>query len=87
MSVSSTPVASKIIPKAARSPIDPTTIKYTSEKQKYAVAALVEEFTISTQLLNDIKDNFLEGMKKGLKKDGETIAMITSFVMGRLDGT
>ncbi|KAF9930043.1 glucokinase [Modicella reniformis] len=85
--MSSTPIASKIIPKAARAHLDPTSIEYTSDKQRNAVAALVQEFTVTPQLLKDIKDNFIGGMQKGLKKDGETLAMIPSYVMGRLDGT
>ncbi|KAF9346417.1 glucokinase [Mortierella sp. NVP85] len=85
--MSSTPVATKAIPKASRSPIDLSKIQFTSEKQKDAVAALVDEFTITPQLLKDIKDHFIVAMKKGLKKDGETVAMISSYVLGRLDGT
>ncbi|KAG0355515.1 hexokinase-domain-containing protein [Gamsiella multidivaricata] len=85
--MSSTPIASKIIPKAARAHLDPANIEYTSEKQKNAVAALVEEFTVTPELLKSIQKNFMEGMKKGLKKDGETLAMISSYVVGRLDGT
>jgi hexokinase len=85
--MSSTPVATKVMPKASRSPIDLSQIQFTSQKQKDAVAALVEEFTITPQLLKDIKDHFIVAMKKGLKKDGETVAMISSYVLGRLDGT
>lgn len=85
--MSSTPIASKIIPKASRVKVDPAQIEYTSDKQKHAVQALIDEFTISPELLKDIKNNFMEGMQKGLKKDGETLAMITSYVMGRLDGS
>ncbi|KAF9930340.1 glucokinase [Linnemannia zychae] len=85
--MTSTPIATKTIPKASRMPIDPNTIMYTSDCQQNAVNALINEFTISTQLLHDVKDNFMAGMQKGLEKDGETMAMITSYVMGRLDGT
>jgi len=85
--MSSTPIASKIIPKASRVKVDPAQIQYTSDKQKNAVQALIDEFTVSPELLKDIKNNFMEGMRKGLKKDGETMAMITSYVMGRLDGS
>lgn len=85
--MASTPIASKIIPKAARAPIDPAQIEYTSDRQRNAVEALVNEFTIHPQLLQDIKTKFIEGMNKGLKKDGETMAMVTSYVMGRLDGS
>lgn len=85
--MTSTPIASKIIPKATRVSLDPATIDYTSDRQRNAVAALINEFTISPQLLQDVKVNFMEGMKKGLKKDGETMAMVTSYVMGRLDGS
>ncbi|KAF9379914.1 hexokinase A, partial [Podila verticillata] len=85
--MTSTPIASKIIPKASRSSIDVSQITFTSDKQKSAVDALVHEFDISPQLLQDIKKNFMAGMQKGLKKDGETLAMITSYVVGRLDGS
>lgn len=68
-------------------PIDPAQIEYTSDRQRNAVDALINEFTIHPQLLQDVKANFMEGMKKGLKKDGETMAMVTSYVMGRLDGS
>ncbi|KAF9278117.1 glucokinase [Linnemannia elongata] len=85
--MASTPIASKIIPKASRAPIDPAQIEYTSDRQRNAVEALVNEFTIHPQLLQDIKTKFIEGMNKGLKKDGETMAMVTSYVMGRLDGS
>jgi hexokinase len=85
--MTSTPIASKIIPKATRVHLDPNTIDYTSDRQRNAVEALINEFTISTQLLQDVKANFMEGMNKGLQKDGETMAMVTSYVMGRLDGS
>lgn len=85
--MSSTPVASRSIVKASRSPVDVSKIEFTSEKQKNALTELVHDFTVTPQLLKDIKDNFMEGMKKGLKKDGETVAMISSYVMGRLDGS
>jgi len=87
MSGASTPIASKTVPKAQRHKIDPATIEYVSDKQKNAVHALIDEFTVSPDLLKAIKDNFIEGMTKGLKRDGETLAMIPSHVMGRLDGT
>lgn len=85
--MTSTPIASKIIPKATRVHIDPAQIEYTSDRQRNAVDALINEFTIHPQLLQDVKANFMEGMTKGLKKDGETMAMVTSYVMGRLDGS
>ncbi|KAF9408859.1 glucokinase, partial [Entomortierella beljakovae] len=85
--MSLTPIASKIIRKPCRHAVDVSTIDYVSEKQKQAVHDLVEEFTVTKQLLFDIKDNFKEAMKKGLEKEGATIAMIPSYVMGRLDGT
>ncbi|KAG0056065.1 glucokinase [Gryganskiella cystojenkinii] len=87
MSEASTPIASKSVPKAQRHKIDPAKIDYTSDKQRNAVQALMDEFTISTDLLKDIKNNFIEGMNKGLERDGETLAMIPSHVLGRLDGS
>ncbi|KAF9429512.1 glucokinase [Podila epigama] len=85
--MTSTPIASKIIPKAARAPMDASKIEFTSEKQKNAIDALIREFDVTPKLLQDIKTNFIQGMQKGLKRDGETLAMISSYVMGRLDGT
>ncbi|KAF8935560.1 hexokinase-domain-containing protein [Dissophora ornata] len=85
--MSSTPIASKIIPKASRASLDLSKVQYSSDKQERAVAALIEEFTVTPELLKDIKNNFIQSMRKGLQKDGETVAMISSYVMGRLDGT
>ncbi|KAG0211369.1 hexokinase-domain-containing protein [Mortierella sp. GBAus27b] len=85
--MSSTPIASRIIHKKSRSPIDFSQIEFTSVKQKNALAALVDDFTITPQMLKDIKDNFKGSMMKGLKRDGETVPMITSHVVGRLDGS
>ncbi|KAG0297494.1 glucokinase [Dissophora globulifera] len=82
-----TPIASKSIPKASRAILDPANIEYTSDKQKRAVAELVEDFTVTPDMLKAIKTNFIESMGKGLERDGETLAMVTSYVMGRLDGS
>ncbi|KAF9114944.1 glucokinase [Mortierella sp. AM989] len=85
--MSLTPIASKTIKKPSRHAVNVSQIKFVSDKQKRAVEDLIQEFTVTPKLLKDIKDNFKEGMAKGLEKDGQTIAMIPSYVMGRLDGT
>ncbi|KAF9162707.1 glucokinase [Mortierella sp. AD010] len=85
--MSQTPIASKTIKKPSRCPLNLNKIEFESEKQKRAVEDLVQEFTVTPKLLIDIKNNFKEAMNKGLAKDGQTIAMIPSYVMGRLDGT
>ncbi|KAF9344560.1 glucokinase, partial [Mortierella sp. AD094] len=85
--MSLTPIASKTIKKPSRCPIHLSQIEFESEKQKRAIEDLVQEFTVTPQLLVDIKSNFKEAMNKGLAREGETIAMIPSYVMGRLDGT
>lgn len=43
-------------------------------------------FTIDTDYLIKIKDHFLKEMEKGLNYDKQTLAMIPSFVEGRLTG-
>ncbi|KAI8340093.1 hexokinase-domain-containing protein [Chlamydoabsidia padenii] len=43
-------------------------------------------FTIDTEQLKDIKDHFISEMKKGLGKEHQTLAMIPSYVEGRLTG-
>ncbi|KAF9188889.1 glucokinase, partial [Haplosporangium sp. Z 27] len=85
--MSSTPIFTKPIKKASRHRIDLSQIEYVSEKQKRAVHDLAEEFIITPKFLVEIKDHFKQGMLKGLEREGETIAMIPSYVMGRLDGT
>jgi hexokinase len=43
-------------------------------------------FTIDTDYLIKIKDHFLKEMDKGLNHDNQTLAMIPSYVEGRLTG-
>ncbi|KAF9164635.1 glucokinase [Actinomortierella ambigua] len=74
-----TPIAAKHVEKLARHRIDPNDITYTCDTQKEVVLDIVRQFTLSTEKLHEIKANFQEGMRKGLAKDGETLAMITSF--------
>ncbi|KAF9189318.1 glucokinase [Haplosporangium sp. Z 11] len=73
--------------KPRRSCIDPNQIAYVSEKQQQAAADLIREFTLSPTKLKTIKDHFLQEMRKGLEKEGQTIAMVPSHVMGRLHGS
>ncbi|KAG0248899.1 hexokinase A [Mortierella polycephala] len=73
--------------KPRRASIDPNQIVYISEKQKQAVADLIREFTLLPTKLKAIKDHFLQEMRKGLEKEGQTIAMVPSHVVGRLYGS
>jgi hexokinase len=43
-------------------------------------------FTIDTEQLGDIKDHFMAEMTKGLDNERQTLAMIPSYVEGRLTG-
>lgn len=70
-----------------RTPIDADTIRFISQEQKDAVAKLVQDLTVGPKSLSQIKDHFVSEMKKGLSKDGETLAMVPTYVMGRLDGS
>ncbi|KAG0005879.1 glucokinase [Modicella reniformis] len=77
-----------ITPKPTRRVVlDPFKISYTCDKQRQAVAELVDEFSITPSALVTIKDHFIHELKKGLAKDGETLAMVPVFVSGRLDGS
>ncbi|KAF9389154.1 glucokinase [Podila verticillata] len=71
----------------ARTPINADTIRFISQEQKDAVADLIKDLTVGPKSLSQIKDHFVGEMKKGLSKDGETLAMVPTYVMGRLDGS
>ncbi|KAI9240511.1 MAG: hexokinase-domain-containing protein [Podila humilis] len=71
----------------ARTPINADTIRFISQEQKDAVADLIKDLTVGSKSLSQIKDHFVGEMKKGLSKDGETLAMVPTYVMGRLDGS
>ncbi|KAF9570092.1 glucokinase [Mortierella alpina] len=75
------------MPKPVRSPLDPSQVQYVSKKQQLAVAEIVEQMTLDASTLKGIKDHFVQEMKKGLAKDGQTIAMVPSYVQDRLNGT
>jgi hexokinase len=57
----------------------------TPEQEAY-MRDVIDQFTIDSNYLNQIRDHFITEMQKGLDKEGATIAMIPSFVEGRLTG-
>ena len=87
MLASPNPVATTAMPKPVRTPLDPSQIQYASKKQQLAVAEIVDQLTLDASTLKGIKDHFVQEMKKGLVKDGQTIAMVPSYVLDRLNGT
>ncbi|CEP12643.1 hypothetical protein [Parasitella parasitica] len=57
----------------------------TPEQEAY-MRDIIDQFTVDTNYLNQIRDHFMAEMDKGLEKEGATLAMIPSFVEGRLTG-
>ena len=57
----------------------------TAEQQAY-MNDIIDQFTIDTNYLNRIKEHFKKEMNKGLQNEGATVAMIPSYVEGRLTG-
>lgn len=57
----------------------------TPEQEAY-MRDIIDQFSVNTTYLNQIRDHFITEMKKGLDKEGATLAMIPSFVEGRLTG-
>lgn len=57
-----------------------------TQAQQDAVAELVRQFSVSTDKLRAIQTHFIGEMEKGLNSPGQTVAMIPSFVEGRLTG-
>ncbi|GAA5800469.1 hexokinase-domain-containing protein [Helicostylum pulchrum] len=57
----------------------------TPEQEAY-MRDIIDQFTVDTNYLNQIRDRFIKEMDKGLEKDGATLAMIPSYVEGRLTG-
>ncbi|CAO3616078.1 unnamed protein product [Mucor hiemalis] len=57
-----------------------------TEAQTAAVNKVVDLFTVSSDRLKQVVDQFVEEMQKGLDHQGATIAMIPSFVSGRCTG-
>ncbi|KAF9156220.1 glucokinase [Linnemannia schmuckeri] len=74
-------------PRPARSPIIRSEVVYESQKQQAAIASLVNEFTILPAKLKEIKDCFKSEMVKGLGKQGETLAMVQTHILGRPNGS
>lgn len=57
-----------------------------SPKQNAYMQGITEQFTISDDYLQKICDHFIQEMNKGLNTEGHTLAMIPSYVEGRLTG-
>lgn len=57
----------------------------TPEQEAY-MNDIIEQFTVDKEYLTRICDHFIGEMKKGLDKEGATVAMIPSYVEGRLTG-
>lgn len=57
----------------------------TPEQEAY-MRDIIEQFTVDTTYLEQIRDRFIVEMNKGLEKEGATLAMIPSYVEGRLTG-
>jgi hexokinase len=57
----------------------------TSEQEEY-LEQLSKELTIMPDRLKKICQRFMSEMRKGLDRDHQTVAMIPSFVEGRLTG-
>lgn len=47
---------------------------------------IIDQFTIDSRQLVEIRDHFIQEMEKGLNNEGATLAMIPSYVEGRLTG-
>ncbi|KAI7850037.1 hexokinase-domain-containing protein [Circinella umbellata] len=60
-------------------------INGTPEQEAY-LEKIVKQFTITPNYLEKICTHFMSEMEKGLNKEGQTLAMIPSFVEGRLTG-
>ncbi|CAO3697294.1 hypothetical protein G6F70_006700 [Rhizopus microsporus] len=57
----------------------------TPEQEAY-MQNIIEQFTIDTEHLVKIRDHFISEMERGLSQEGATVAMIPSYVEGRLTG-
>ncbi|KAF9931669.1 glucokinase [Linnemannia zychae] len=77
----------KTHPRSSRHAIARSDIVYESERQQLAVAKLVQDFTITATQLKEIKDCFKTEMVKGLAKQGKTLAMVQTYILGRLTGS
>ncbi|KAF9541783.1 glucokinase [Mortierella hygrophila] len=74
-------------PRPCRTSITQSDIVYETQKQQVTIASLVQEFTILPITLKTIKDRFKSEMAKGLAKQGETLAMVQTHILGRLNGS
>ncbi|KAG9061928.1 glucokinase [Linnemannia hyalina] len=74
-------------PRPCRTSITQSDIVYETQKQQVAITSLVQEFTILPITLKAIKDRFKSEMAKGLAKQGETLAMVQTHILGRLNGS
>ncbi|KAI8145141.1 hexokinase-domain-containing protein [Fennellomyces sp. T-0311] len=57
-----------------------------SAEQNAYIEKITKQFTISPKYLNAICNHFMAEMDKGLNAEGQTLAMIPSYVEGRLTG-
>ncbi|KAG0214080.1 glucokinase [Mortierella sp. NVP41] len=80
-------LATKSSPRPSRSPIARSEIVFESDKQRDAVATLVQDLTVLPAKLKEIKDQFKSEMLKGLARQGETLAMVQTHILGRLNGS
>jgi hexokinase len=55
-------------------------------QQEDMVQKIVNDFTITPEYLEKICQHFMTEMNKGLNNEEQTVAMIPSFVEGRLTG-
>ncbi|GAB5587874.1 glucokinase [Umbelopsis nana] len=55
-------------------------------QQEAMLQRVIEDLTITPEYLEKICQHFLGEMRKGLNNEGQTVAMIPSFVEGRLTG-
>lgn len=69
-----------------RSKAKPVRIIGGTPEQEAFLHKLEREFTIDPENLRAIRDYFLCEMKKGLAGEDSTLAMIPSYVEGRLTG-
>lgn len=67
------------------SPLPRGHIGGTPEQEAY-MQRIEKLFTISPEYLKKICDHFMVEMDKGLNHEGQTVAMIPSYVEGRLTG-
>ncbi|KDN42395.1 putative hexokinase [Tilletiaria anomala UBC 951] len=52
------------------------------EDLKRLLAKYTEQFTVSADKLKEIVNNFVEVLKNGLEKDGQTVPMLPAYVFG-----